>query len=102
MCCVTKATPIYVFYQQKVSHKTYKAMKSRKSCKTCLTNNTRSISNHIMPLVTIELGTDRQTDIYQHMNQNSFKKPGMHRLATSVFMVLKLMLIPNTKIKIMY
>ena len=47
MCYITKAIPIY--YIDGKCHK--KQLKSRKSQKTCLTNHTRFISHHIMPLV---------------------------------------------------
>ena len=62
MCCVNMATPIY-FIDGKCHN--YKLIKSRESCETCLTNHTRPISHHIMPLVINALGgghTDTHTD----------------------------------------
>ena len=49
-----------------------------------LTNHTRPISYHIMPLVINALGadTERQTDRHTHefTNKNDFKKPGVYGL----------------------
>ena len=50
----------------------YKVIKSRESRETCLTNHTRPISHHIMPLVNYALGdghtdTDTCTDIHTHI-----------------------------------
>ena len=56
MGSVTKATP-FQFIDGNIL----------KSCKTCLTNHTRPISPHIMPLVINALSgkqTDRQTDTH--------------------------------------
>ena len=56
------------------------SLKAGKSHETCLTNRTRPISHHIMPLIINALGADIQTHTYQHGNQNNFKKPGTRGL----------------------
>ena len=60
----------------------YKVIKKAgKSRKTCLTNRTRSILHHIMPLVINGLGGGHtDTHAYRHADQNNFKKPGMRGL----------------------
>ena len=62
MCCVNMATPIHF-----INGKCYiKQFKEGKSHETCLTNHTRPISLHIMPLVINALGnghTDTHTNV---------------------------------------
>ena len=64
MCCVKMATPIH-FIDGSCHMK-------------CLTDCTRSMSHHILPLVINGLGADTHT--YGCVNQSNFKNPGTHGL----------------------
>ena len=60
-------------------------LRAGKSHETCLTNRTRPITHHIMPMVINALGADTQTHEYRHANQSNFTKLGAHSLRLQVW-----------------